>query len=453
MDKLVKITLFLTALSSSVFSSPNELIYKKVISSGENIVYVEPILDINNELSGFVYTDSAENKLVIDKFESESSIIIDVPESPLFTIVRHSELRDTLYIYTLTMKLLGKPQITLTTYYNKTYSQQTITAYASDIISYSMYVTYSYEEFNLKFYPNNRNPQQVLINFSYRINDYIFSIGSTSYNVSTSLAYNLDLSELMVSSPQTNLYPSYLFSSESKNYVYLDKYYDSYDYSNPSDPDNYGLTSYQKLEIFDNFENLNSQLMTSYDSIYSIHVDNFAPSSPTDELIIHANSADLLEYYDIDNHIACYSFANGTPTELWYNNNITGIDFSFVYHNKDLLVGVRDLQEIVMLNYLNGQISDSSLLDSKLSHIQFFESGLEQPLLNLVGMSGDTVKTYRFDIATNITEPSLQEELPQTFSLFQNHPNPFNGETRLEFTTTENQYLKLSVFNILGQEI
>lgn len=47
------------------------------------------------------------------------------------------------------------------------------------------------------------------------------------------------------------------------------------------------------------------------------------------------------------------------------------------------------------------------------------------------------------------------EELPQTFTLSQNYPNPFNPSTTIEFNvplnTTRN--VKLSIYNILGQEI
>lgn len=453
MNKLVKITLFLTALSSSVFSSPNELTYEKVISSSEKISYVEPILDVDNKLSGIVYTDSALNKFIIDYTYIDSVVQIAVPSNPLRTIARYSDSRDTLILYTLSLIPGNRPQITITKIYEQAYTQETITV--PTYVGYSgyPYSTNLIEHFDFRFYPNAKTPEQIIFEFNFRVNDYVITMGQENYNVPTSIIYNLDISEIIQRTQHTTVHPAYLYSKETQNYIFSDKNYYSWNFVDIDSPNDYGMYSSNSLSIYNMQNIMTSQLSASYNDLFSIHVDNFAPSSAADELIIHANSVDLLEYYGKNNYLACYSFADGTPTELWYNNNVTDIDFSFVYHTKDLLVGIRDLQEIIMLNYLNGQISDSSLLDSKLSHIQFFESGLEQPLLNLVGMSGDTVKVYQFDIATNITEPSLQEELPQTFTLFQNHPNPFNGETRLEFTTTKNQYLKLSVFNILGQEI
>ncbi len=44
-------------------------------------------------------------------------------------------------------------------------------------------------------------------------------------------------------------------------------------------------------------------------------------------------------------------------------------------------------------------------------------------------------------------------EIPENYSLSQNYPNPFNPETKIIFSVPENNYIKLRVFNSLGQEI
>ncbi len=48
---------------------------------------------------------------------------------------------------------------------------------------------------------------------------------------------------------------------------------------------------------------------------------------------------------------------------------------------------------------------------------------------------------------------SSNGEIPVTFSLFQNYPNPFNPETKIRYTLKSNGRVRLSVFNVLGQEI
>ncbi len=43
--------------------------------------------------------------------------------------------------------------------------------------------------------------------------------------------------------------------------------------------------------------------------------------------------------------------------------------------------------------------------------------------------------------------------LPTEYKLFQNYPNPFNPETIIKFSVKKGAYVKLSVFNILGEKI
>ncbi len=42
---------------------------------------------------------------------------------------------------------------------------------------------------------------------------------------------------------------------------------------------------------------------------------------------------------------------------------------------------------------------------------------------------------------------------PQSFHLFQNHPNPFNGETHIAFHLPRTERLSLEVFSLTGQSV
>ena len=92
-------------------------------------------------------------------------------------------------------------------------------------------------------------------------------------------------------------------------------------------------------------------------------------------------------------------------------------------------------------------------------------SGVGNPIANAkvniidLGNSGladstttDATGFYHLEIAT-LTNVENVEEIPNSFSLSQNYPNPFANNTNISFSTEEEGYVKLEVFNVIGQKI
>lgn len=75
---------------------------------------------------------------------------------------------------------------------------------------------------------------------------------------------------------------------------------------------------------------------------------------------------------------------------------------------------------------------------------------------NLIVYSGsptspDTIKLSGIgDPATNVEKFS---DIPSTLSLSQNYPNPFNPTTTIEFALPQSQFVKLTIYNMLGEEM
>ena len=69
-----------------------------------------------------------------------------------------------------------------------------------------------------------------------------------------------------------------------------------------------------------------------------------------------------------------------------------------------------------------------------------------------LGFAGGNLGTFmRYGTPSGIT--SLNNEIPDGFSLSQNYPNPFNPTTNLEFGVRESGFVSLKIFNSLGMEV
>ena len=60
---------------------------------------------------------------------------------------------------------------------------------------------------------------------------------------------------------------------------------------------------------------------------------------------------------------------------------------------------------------------------------------------------------YKEVTGHSVSINTLSSEVPQDFILYQNYPNPFNSETNIRFSVNKTSDVKLSVYNVLGQEI
>lgn len=68
-------------------------------------------------------------------------------------------------------------------------------------------------------------------------------------------------------------------------------------------------------------------------------------------------------------------------------------------------------------------------------------------------LSNDVSRSVDYGWKINIEEEKTSEQISvYEYNLFQNYPNPFNPSTRIKFSLKETAIVKLSVYNLLGEE-
>ena len=68
-----------------------------------------------------------------------------------------------------------------------------------------------------------------------------------------------------------------------------------------------------------------------------------------------------------------------------------------------------------------------------------------------VGFRGVFGMAFKYDPSVSVDD---QEYIaPDQFELSQNYPNPFNPSTTIRFAIPENANVKLSIYNLLGQQV
>ncbi len=70
-----------------------------------------------------------------------------------------------------------------------------------------------------------------------------------------------------------------------------------------------------------------------------------------------------------------------------------------------------------------------------------------------IAVDGYYNATGDFELCVTACATVGAEELPQAFELAQNHPNPFNPTTTIEFSTLETSMVSLSVFDLSGRQV
>jgi len=398
--------------------------------------HIDPIVSEIGQLDGFVYSDSANRRLIIDKLVWDSVLVLDLNLGVTSSVNYVSA--DSLVIYALSDPWLYR--IVEQGHDVQVDSTWTIWVYCghwTDVASSWM-----------GFGTTSNGCTGLLVERELICNYLDMTIGRGQSSRSVIFESKLDLtSPVRYDSVSSIRFGNLAHGSELEQATFHNRWsWYHYNDGPPNDPPDY---SWHKTRIIGPGINRYSESGIGY----ALFVDDFIPDNEYEELIYYGASADLMLLHNSNPHwhIACYSFASGAPQEVWYTDT-SYVTPEYVYKPGGFLASKRGSRWIMALDYQTGEVIDSTELDRDLISTKFFETGLQTPVLNLLGRSDDTVFVYQFQIPTEVPEEP-EDLIPSEYSLFQNYPNPFNAGTTIEFSLRTDSFTELVIYNVKGEKV
>lgn len=234
-------------------------------------------------------------------------------------------------------------------------------------------------------------------------------------------------------------------SSPDRQFAAYGMYYYSY-----QEPENSGYARFSFMHLLDSVGHAEFQSLFPYGDQW-LAVGDVSNQYPFDEVIYYGLNSGLDgAHTPAQSNLSCYNFSTGSAQQIWYLP-ISDIQPEHLFERSSVLMAWRGDSTLLFIRADNGEIFDSTVIEDHSSVKKAFAYWTDSPLHAAV-LDGDTVKVLEFDVIVDVPDGD-QPSLPVKFALSLNYPNPFNSSTEINFSLARAGDVRLTVYNLLGQEV
>ncbi len=201
--------------------------------------------------------------------------------------------------------------------------------------------------------------------------------------------------------------------------------------------------------------------MISYSRWGWIRTSHLLQKAFFDSLFANPNQPAIDAMYDVKLEFAHYrdlvygqNFF-GDPTLKVYTNTPKQLDITHKIVENKIVIEVRSqnnfVEEVLVILSHDGNIIFQDFSND--TGVVIFDnifSSTDEYTISVV-KNGYTISQFNQTPSIITSIDDNENELPGDFRLYQNYPNPFNPGTTIKFEIPAKSYVKIEIFNVLGQ--